>query len=148
MWQMFSVLCNNSDWTWFFNALTFARSLGKCWKPRPSASVFSTSHGTWRMLMHEKPCLIPIFKLILLRIWLSKQQSGIPSLEQSEILVIFVTWKVAQVSFITHLLLNDMQMSKTFKSQQLCKYLKCFNVVFTTGITEKKLWHFKQIVSP
>ena len=24
------------------------------------ASVFKTSHGTWRMLMHEKPCLIPI----------------------------------------------------------------------------------------
>ena len=28
---------------------------------RPSASVFNTSHGTWRILMHEKPCLIPIF---------------------------------------------------------------------------------------
>ena len=26
----------------------------------PSASVFNTSHGTWRMLMHENPCLIPI----------------------------------------------------------------------------------------
>ena len=47
----------------FFNALTFARSLGRCWKPRLSASVFNTSlgfHGTWRMLMYEKPCLIPI----------------------------------------------------------------------------------------
>ena len=22
--------------------------------------VFNTSHGTWRMLMNEKPCLIPI----------------------------------------------------------------------------------------
>ena len=40
----------------FSNALTFARSLG-------SASVFNTSHGTWRMLMHEKPCLIPILTL-------------------------------------------------------------------------------------
>ena len=28
-----------------------------------SASVFNTSHGTWRMLMHEKPCLIPIISL-------------------------------------------------------------------------------------
>ena len=36
---MFSLLCNNSDRTWFFNALTFARSLGRCWKPRPSANV-------------------------------------------------------------------------------------------------------------
>ena len=53
-------LCNNSDRTWFFNALTFAMSLGRCRKPRPSASVFNTSHGTWPMLMHEKPCLIPI----------------------------------------------------------------------------------------
>ena len=38
---------------WFFNALTFARSLGRCWKPRPSASVFNTSHGTWRMTKHQ-----------------------------------------------------------------------------------------------
>ena len=36
--------------------------LGRCWKPRPPASVFNTSLGTWRMLMHEKPCLIPILK--------------------------------------------------------------------------------------
>ena len=58
--KCFQFLCNNSDQTWFFNALTFARSLGRCWKPRPPASVFSTSLGTWRMLMHAKPCLIPI----------------------------------------------------------------------------------------
>ena len=50
----------NSDRTWFSSALTFVRSLGRCWKPRPSASVFNTSYGTWRMLMHEKPCLIPV----------------------------------------------------------------------------------------
>ena len=43
-----------------FNALTFARFLGRCWKPRSLASVFNTSLGTWRLLMHEKPCLIPI----------------------------------------------------------------------------------------
>ena len=59
--KCFQFLCNNSNRTCFFNALTFARSLGRCWKPRPSASVFNTSHGTWRMLMHEKTCLIPIF---------------------------------------------------------------------------------------
>ena len=58
--KCFQFLCNKSDRTWFFNALTFARSFGRCWKPRPSASVFNTSHGVWRMLMHEKPCLIPI----------------------------------------------------------------------------------------
>ena len=31
----FQFLCINSLRTWFFNALTFARSLGRCWKPRP-----------------------------------------------------------------------------------------------------------------
>ena len=52
--KCFQFLCNNSDRTWFFNALTFARSLRRCWKPRPPASVFNTSLGTWRMLMHEQ----------------------------------------------------------------------------------------------
>ena len=61
--KRFQFLCNKSHRTWFFNALTFSRSLGRCWKPRPSVSVFNTSHGTWRMLMHEKPCLIPILLL-------------------------------------------------------------------------------------
>ena len=37
-----------------FHALTFARSSGRCWKPRPRATVFNTSQGTWRMLMHWK----------------------------------------------------------------------------------------------
>ena len=37
-----------------FHALTFARSRGRCWKPRPKASVFNTSQGTWRLLMHWK----------------------------------------------------------------------------------------------
>ena len=37
-----------------FHALTFARSRGRCWKPRPKAAVFYTSQGTWRMLMHWK----------------------------------------------------------------------------------------------
>ena len=43
--KCFQFLCNHSDRTWFFNALTFARSLGRCWKPRPpaSASVFMQS---------------------------------------------------------------------------------------------------------
>ena len=58
--KCFQFLWNSSNWTWFFNVLTFARSLGRCWKPRPPASVFNNSLGTWRMFMHEKPCLIPI----------------------------------------------------------------------------------------
>ena len=58
--NIFSFLYNNSDRTCFFNALTFDRSLRRCWKPRPPASVFNTSLGTWRMLLHKKPCLIPI----------------------------------------------------------------------------------------
>ena len=54
-------LCNNSDQTLFSNALTFARSLGSCLKPRPSASV-STSLST-------KPCLIPILKQSVAEHW-------------------------------------------------------------------------------
>ena len=57
----FQFLCNNSDRTWFFNALTFARSLGRCSKPR-KAAVFNTSLGTWRMLMHEKTMFDPYNK--------------------------------------------------------------------------------------
>ena len=53
-------LCNNSDQTWFSNTLTFARSLGRCWKPRPTASLFNISLGTWQTLMHGISCLIPI----------------------------------------------------------------------------------------
>ena len=71
--KCFQFLCNNSDRTWFLNALTFARSLGRCWKPRPPASVFNTYLGTWRMLMHEKPYLIPIIKIgvsVLLRLFI------------------------------------------------------------------------------
>ena len=60
--NVFRFLCNNNDRTWFFNALAFARFLGRCRKPRPPASVFNTSLGTWRILMHDKPCLIPIIK--------------------------------------------------------------------------------------
>ena len=29
------------------------------------AAVFNTSQGTWRMLMHENPCLIPILPGII-----------------------------------------------------------------------------------
>ena len=37
-----------------FSRVTFARSHGRCWKPRPKAAVFNTSQGTWRMLMYWK----------------------------------------------------------------------------------------------
>ena len=66
--NIFIFSCNNSDRTWFFNALTFTRSLGRCWKPRPSASVFDISLGTGRMLMHVKPCLIPIILLFFIHV--------------------------------------------------------------------------------
>ena len=56
----FQFLCNNSDRTWFFNALTVTTSLGRCWNPRPPASVFNISLDPSRMLMREKTCLIPI----------------------------------------------------------------------------------------
>ena len=53
-------LCNNNDKTWFCHSLTFARTLGRCWKPRASHSVFNTSLRTFRTLMNGKPCLIPV----------------------------------------------------------------------------------------
>ena len=38
----------------FFHALAFARSRGRCWKPRQEAEAFNISQGTWQMLMHWK----------------------------------------------------------------------------------------------
>ena len=38
----------------FFHALTFAKSRGRCWKPRSETAVFNTSQGTLRMLIHWK----------------------------------------------------------------------------------------------
>ena len=37
----------------FFNALTFARYLARCCKPRPATSVFNTFFVIWQMLMHK-----------------------------------------------------------------------------------------------
>ena len=37
-----------------FHALTFARSQGRCWKPRPMAEVFNISRGTRQTLMYWK----------------------------------------------------------------------------------------------
>ena len=52
-------LCNNRNQTLFSNALTFARSQGRFWKPRPKAEVFNNSRGTWQTLMHWKTVLDP-----------------------------------------------------------------------------------------
>ena len=52
--ESFQFLCDNSDRTWFFN--TFS--------PGPLEVLKTTAHGTRRMLMHEKPCLIPILMCI------------------------------------------------------------------------------------
>ena len=41
-----------------------------CYAIMPSASVFNTSHGTWRMLMYEKPSLIHILMSIL--VWFAE----------------------------------------------------------------------------
>ena len=80
--KYFQFLCNNNDRTWFFNALTFARSRGRCWKPRPSTSVFNISHGTWRMLMHEKTMFDP-YNIMLYETWLIEFEPCIERFEQS-----------------------------------------------------------------
>ena len=53
-------LYNNKDQIMFFIALTLSRSLGRCWEPRASPSVFNTPLWTWWMLQHGNPCLILI----------------------------------------------------------------------------------------
>ena len=66
-------LCNYNNITWLFNALTFARSLRDRLKPQPLASVFNSSLWTLTILMHEKPCLIPIlYSAVLSHLSLSK----------------------------------------------------------------------------
>ena len=37
-----------------FHSLTFARSRGRCWKPRAKPEVFNISRGTLQMLMNDK----------------------------------------------------------------------------------------------
>ena len=37
-----------------FHSLTFARSRGRCWKPRANPEVFNISRGTLWMLMNDK----------------------------------------------------------------------------------------------
>ena len=61
--KCFQFLCNNSDRTLFFQCINIRQVPWEVLKPRLSGSVFNTSHGTWRMLMHEKTCLIPIMKM-------------------------------------------------------------------------------------
>ena len=70
-------LCTNSNQTLLSNTLTFARSHGSCWKPRPSASVFNTSLEVWQALMHEKPCLIHILYASLLTLIPGCLRSGL-----------------------------------------------------------------------
>ena len=47
-----------------FIALTLAGSLGWCWTLGLSASCSNSILGTQQTLMHEKTCVIPIFKFI------------------------------------------------------------------------------------
>ena len=81
--KCFHLLCNNSDRTWFFNALTFAVP----WEVLKTAAfglegtVFNTSHGTWRTLMHEKPCLIPILLLSAVSVKCFQNDHEIPCKE-------------------------------------------------------------------
>ena len=60
--KCFQFLCNTSERTWFFNALTFARSLRGV-ENRGRRPRFSISPSGPGELMHEKPCLIPILWL-------------------------------------------------------------------------------------
>ena len=94
---MFSLyLCNNSDRTCLFRALTFAVSLGRCWKPRPPVSVFSTSLGTQRMLMQEDE----VFNTSLgTQQMLMREKTFDPYIETSRLW--FIYWGVIVLVLIT-----------------------------------------------
>ena len=92
-----------------FNALTFARSLGRCWKPRPSASVFNTFHGTWRMLMHKKPCLIPIWENIFVELLLASDCSCICTTLLSRIIHAHLVLLSVTKRHCVHFMLNPLE---------------------------------------
>ena len=71
--KCFQFLCNNSDRNMVFQCINICQVPWEVLKTRPLASVFNTYHGTWQMLMHEKPCLIPILSIavsVLVELWL------------------------------------------------------------------------------
>ena len=51
------------DQTCFFHSLTFARSRGRCRKPRLKAEVFNNSLGIWQTLMHWKTMFDPVIAI-------------------------------------------------------------------------------------
>ena len=104
-------LCNNSDQTWFSNTLTFARSRGRCWKPRPTtASVFNISLGTGQTLMHGKSCLIPI----ILGGWIFKNFN-----RESILVSAYCEWPGS----ITNCLLQRFFIA-IYKESSMCKLLR------------------------
>ena len=55
--EMILVLGSNM----IFHSLTFARSRGRCWKPRAKPEVFNISRGSLRMLMNDKIMFDPYY---------------------------------------------------------------------------------------
>ena len=77
--KCFLFLCNNSDRIWFSNALTFVSSLGTCWKPWPSASVFNTFPRDLANINAWKPMFHPyiVFDGSCLALWSPRWGRGI-----------------------------------------------------------------------
>ena len=48
-WQCYNIRIKH-----VFHALKFARSRGRCWKPRPKAENFNSYRGTWQTLINWK----------------------------------------------------------------------------------------------
>ena len=67
-------LCNNSDQTWFSDALTSARPLRGHQNPRLLGSGFNTALGVQQMLMHRKSCLISILEFHYKQVYSSLTQ--------------------------------------------------------------------------
>ena len=56
-WLSFRRFTRKLSWSWsnmIFHSLTFARSRGRCWKPRAKPEVFNILQGTLRMLTNYK----------------------------------------------------------------------------------------------
>ena len=126
--QIWCIFVNNSDQTWFFNTLIFARFLGP--------SVYNISVGTWQMLMHEKTflnatmfCLIvkpnshsdPMKQTLGFFLhmqtwcgqWLSRHHSEIIT---SLLATAFVVWSIwhMQVSLITNVAVSHILLFMRF----------------------------------
>ena len=82
-----------------FECINIREILGRCWKPRPAASVFNTSHGTLRMLMHEKNMFDPYIDTPYVNYYIQKSLVRLLSRLNTE--TVTLRMALAQMIYIT-----------------------------------------------